>query len=244
MPIIYNGESIRQLVFNGNTMKKAYFNGGLIYTSDFAFSYTGEWEFDSGVNETDLAGDFQIRFLTSGVLTITDMGGTGGKFDIFLCGGGGKGGGRRGWYNNLVGAWQYGGTAGKGGAGSYANESNVSLSEQTYAITIGGETEATSFADLYSATGGTDGTNSFARGNPDWVNGTDGVTIDDVGVYAFGANSGNLYCRSNQDEVTPNSGNGGKRADNESQYGTDNVNRVQLGFPGSTGVIVIRNHRQ
>ena len=64
-----------------------YFNNVLVYSGAFEFSYTGSY-----TTEGDFGGNFVIRFLTSGTLTIIDHGDTGGSYDLFAVGGGGGGG--------------------------------------------------------------------------------------------------------------------------------------------------------
>jgi hypothetical protein len=58
------------------------------------FTYTGEYELvhDDDTPLTDMLMDnWKIRFLTSGVLTITDPGSWNGQADVFMVGGGGAG---------------------------------------------------------------------------------------------------------------------------------------------------------
>lgn len=119
------------------------------------FTYTGDYEVvgDDDQPIEDFAnwkGNWKIRFLTSGTLTITKMNGFDGSIDVFLVGGGGNG--------SCIAA--YGGDkgGGQGGGGGYTStQKAVSIITDTeYEIEIGGAT-STSSAFGHSAAGGENG---------------------------------------------------------------------------------------
>lgn len=99
------------------------------------FTYTGSYEL---VNDADMPiletmGDWKIRFLSSGLLTFTDLKGAADGVDLFLVGGGGGGG--------------YKGNFASGGGGGYTKtEKGVAVAVNTpYEIVVGdGGTPATS----------------------------------------------------------------------------------------------------
>lgn len=124
------------------------------------FTYTGDFEI---VNDADEAisisqDNWKIRFLTSGILTITELKGAANGIDVFLVGGGGTGGG------STTGLSSHVGTGGGGGyTGTYKN---ITLSENTqYAISIGASGGKTSAFD-FSVKPGSNGTG--------WTGGTGG----------------------------------------------------------------------
>ena len=100
------------------------------------FTYTGKYEVVDdddniiGVSE----GNWKIRFLTSGTLTITDLRSAANGIDIFLVGGGGAGGnGKTGYINDS----DHGSGGGGGGSGYTATYKNININTQTYEIVIG-----------------------------------------------------------------------------------------------------------
>lgn len=146
--IYMNGAKANNIYWNGAQAKKVYFNNVLVYSGAFEFTYTGAY-----TTEGDLGGNFVIRFLTSGTLTITDHGDTGGSYDLFAVGGGGGGG----WYSDPSGVLPFG-----GGGGGYTKTSlGVALSVGSYQIKIGAgggqnvDGQTTSFGSQLSVSGGT-----------------------------------------------------------------------------------------
>lgn len=144
-----NGAKVQTPYFNGAKVKKVYFNNVLVYSGAFEFSYTGAY-----TTEGSLEGNFVIRFLTSGTLTITDHGDTGGSYDLFAVGGGGGGG----WYyDGGQGLKPFGG----GGGGYTSTKLGASLSVGSYSITVGAggayntDGQTSSFSSNLSAAGGT-----------------------------------------------------------------------------------------
>ena len=143
----------------------------LTYTTIPIFTYDGEYEIvnDAGETITVSKSDWNIRLLTSGVLTFQDLKNASSGIDIFLVGGGGGGA--------AVGAggrpkFPYGYGSGGGGAGYTKTQTNVSISTGTsYSVTIGagggiaskgGASSVVIGANTYSANGGNGG--SGARG--------------------------------------------------------------------------------
>ncbi len=123
----------------------------------FSFHYTGSFSYKEGnanwVNKNNESVDlrdptWQVKFLTSGTLTVR---GSLSNIDVFLVGGGGGAGG--------CGSTRGGG----GGGGGYTTtQTNVAISNTTYQVTIGaggscGNSGGTSSALGYSAAGGGSG---------------------------------------------------------------------------------------
>lgn len=134
--IYMNGAKANNIYWNGTQAKKVYFNNVLVYSGAFEFTYTGAY-----TTEGDLGGDFVIRFLTSGTLTVTDKGDVS-SVDWFAVGGGGCGG-------------QSGdrdGGGGMGGGGGYTSTVRGATVPTSIQIVIGaGSTEYTISGTLVSA---------------------------------------------------------------------------------------------
>lgn len=130
----------------------------LSYRSTPEFTYTGNCQIvqDNDAAIPDFAswkGNWKIRFLTSGIFTVTNMHGwTDNHIDVFLVGGGGSG------------AW-YDGKAGGGGAGGYTlTKKRIAINTQTpYSITIGAGAPSQS-AQNHGTLPGNDGGNTTAFG--------------------------------------------------------------------------------
>lgn len=127
----------------------------LAYASIPTFTYTGDYELvqddDTPIeNPATYKGDWKLRLLTSGTLTITKMNGFDGSVDVFLVGGGGNG--------SCVAAYEGETGGGQGGGGGYTStQKAVSIITDTeYEIEIGGAT-GTSSAFGHSAAGGENG---------------------------------------------------------------------------------------
>lgn len=139
----------------------------LAYTKIPAFTYTGEYKIvnDSGteISETT-TNDWNIRLLTSGTLTFTDLRGTT-SIDIFMVGGGGGSSSR-------TASSDYGTIHTGGGGGGYTKtQKGVTVSANAgIAVSIGA--------------GGTGGWNPTAGG-------TTSVTVSDSTYSAKGGNTGN-----------------------------------------------------
>lgn len=146
----------------------------LAYTKIPAFTYTGQYKIvnDSGteISETT-TNNWNIRLLTSGTLTFTDLRGTT-SIDVFLVGGGGGS-------NSKTTPTDYGTVHSGGGGGGYTKtQKAVSVSENS-AISVsigagggagssGGTTTVTVNGSTYSASGG-------AAGGAPWFNGNNTV---------------------------------------------------------------------
>lgn len=98
-----NNGKVGNVYWNGAKVKKVFFNNVLVYSGALEFTYTGAYTV-----EGSLDGNFVVRFQTSGTLTITDHGDTGGLYDLFSVGGGGAGN-----------YWSASTRAGGGGGGGY-----------------------------------------------------------------------------------------------------------------------------
>ena len=143
----------------------------LAYRSVPEFTYTGDYEIvqddDTPIEDvSSYSGDWKIRFLTSGDLTVTDLHGATDGVDLFLVGGGGSGNKSQ----NDTGAW----STGAGGGGGYTKTVNgLELAVETpYSIVIGaggsvsdsGADGGSSTAFDYSANGG-EGGSGWRGGN-------------------------------------------------------------------------------
>ena len=200
------------------------------------FTYTGSYTvIDDG------HGDWRIRFLSSGTLTFLTNVPKG--IDVFVVGAGG-GGAVHVYGAHTVSAY--------GGAGRSSTQQASVTKGTGYVITIGaggksnaghgggdagratwtyGANGGSSSAFGHSASGGTGGTgatqdNTVYGGDiiETVTNGTGGSA-----VYEFGGSSGTRYALSGSSAYySNNSGNGGR---NDS-------------FNGSSGIVVIRNHRE
>ena len=146
----------------------------LTYNKIPAFTYTGEYKIvnDSGteISETT-TNNWNIRLLTSGTLTFTDLRGTN-SVDVFLVGGGGGS-------NSKTTSTDYGTVHSGGGGGGYTKtQKSVSVSANS-AIPVsigagggagssGGTTTINVNGSTYSASGG-------AAGGAPWFNGNNTV---------------------------------------------------------------------
>lgn len=146
----------------------------LAYTKIPAFTYTGQYKIvdDSGteISETT-TNNWNIRLLTSGTLTFTDLRGTS-SIDVFLVGGGGGS-------PSKTTSTDYGTVHSGGGGGGYTKtQKAVSVSENS-AISVsigagggagssGGTTTVKVNGSTYSASGG-------AAGGAPWFNGNNTV---------------------------------------------------------------------
>lgn len=149
----------------------------LAYTKIPAFTYTGQYKIvdDSGNEITSTTtNNWNIRLLTSGTLTFTDLRGTS-SIDVFLVGGGAGS-------NSKTTSTDYGTVHSGGGGGGYTKtQKSVSVSENS-AISVsigagggagssGGTTTVTVNGSTYSASGG-------AAGGAPWWNGSNTVCGD------------------------------------------------------------------
>lgn len=146
----------------------------LTYNKIPAFTYTGQYKIvnDSGteISETT-TNNWNIRLLTSGTLTFTDLRGTS-AIDLFLVGGGGGS-------NSKTASTDYGTVHSGGGGGGYTKtKKSVSVSANS-AISVsigagggagssGGTTTVKVNGSTYSASGG-------AAGGAPWWNGSNTV---------------------------------------------------------------------
>lgn len=135
------------------------------------FTYSGDYEIvddhwetissdddisDASIaNKANIIGNWNIKFLTTGVLNFTELNGAGEGVDVFVCGGGGNGGEAAATRDRL---WGYGGG---GGAGGYRNtEFGIPVHERnSYKVVIGGPGGSSSAFNV-SADGGSNGTNA------------------------------------------------------------------------------------
>lgn len=106
----------------------------LSYNQIPAFTYSGSCKV---VNDSDeeisvSKGDWNIKFLTSGTLTLSELNGASSGIDLFLVGGGGGGG------TSNKGTYDGAGYGSGGGGGGYTKTySAVQIAKGSYAITVG-----------------------------------------------------------------------------------------------------------
>lgn len=220
-----------------------------------AFDYSGSYEIlnDDNSATTASSGNWKIRFLTSGTLTITELNGAADGIDVFCVGGGGKGGGGGSCGEDNI-------TQGGGGGGGYTKTSkdiNVSANSN-YSITIGSTgskssgfgVEAsggsgggyTGWGGFAECAGGNGGSGGGATGKSGGTNGGDGgsgsITSGGKGqgttTREFGESSGRLYA---------SGGKGGGGAAGAANTGNGGGGKYGGGGAGGSGIVVIRNKR-
>lgn len=208
-------------------------------------------------------GDYhwRIKFLSSGVLTFSDLGNANGGIDVFLVGGGG------------------GNSYGVGGCGgNTATYRSLTVNTGTpYTITIGAGgagirvTGGSSSAFGHTATGGVSGDNGGTGsggggGTDDWSTGGDGGTDggpgkgkNNSGTYCagqgtttreFAESTGALYAGGGGGYGSIRSGSGGEGG-GANAYGNAEANTGGgaggtsnlVGRNGGSGIVIIRDHR-
>ncbi len=212
------------------------FPGGEAPASIPEFTFTGSY---SLIDDGD--GNWRIKFLTSGTLTVTNADFS---IDLFLSGGGAGGGSNASAHKG-------------GGGGGYTNtQLSITLVKNTsYTMTVGagGSVEVaggTSSAFGYSASGGyTTTTNNganggsgggerYGHGGTDGNDGTASVDSPGIGQHTttkeFGESSGTLYS---------NGGHGGDSGYTLNAGLANTGDAGDAGYAGGSGIVVIRNHR-
>lgn len=225
-----------------------------------AYTYTGVCE-----EVTDDYRNWRLKFLTSGLLTIKNLGNAKDGIDIFLVGGGG------GTYDND----NYGATGGGGGGYTLTKKALFILRGKTYKIDVGAGGQAgadggKSSAFGHSVSGGKGTSNgnggnggsggaaySNGNGGSDGGNGTGTGGTPGTGqgttTREFGESTGDLYSGGGAGSVQ--SGQGGQGGGGSMQQdGEDNTGGGAGGSNGGTsnpqshtggsGIVIIRNTRQ
>ena len=157
-----NSQSVVNLTATNGATINLYAHWKIAYS--FAFRYTGSFSYKDGsagwVNKSNasvtlMQKNWQVKFLSSGTLTVTAIAS---NADVFLVGGGGGAGG-------------CGDTRGGGGGGGGFTTTwkNFGVNAQNYGITIGGGAGCggrggTSSAFGYSAAGGNPGSSFWSGG--------------------------------------------------------------------------------
>lgn len=234
-------------------VKKAYIGvdgtARQIYSGNFEFSYTGQYEFTGS-----LEGNWQIKFLTRGMLTIKSLGNADKGVDLFLLGGG-AGGGRGSGY------W---GRHENGGSGGSANTYyKVPVSEGACEIVVGdggdpGENGKASSAFGRTAGGGTANIAAGAASNitdfdgrryggdggkGGWSTNNYVLTYSQPGGAPHGAAGGQVGSTTAGTTMTDgqaaaaNTGGGGGGG------GSDTGGRGRDGGKGGSGIVIMRNSR-
>lgn len=232
------------------------------------FTYTGDFEIVSDDDQpiTVSQDNWKIRFLTSGILTFTNLNGAEDGIDVFLVGGGGAGGNGV-WDNGYVQPDRRGGGA---GAGYTTTKTGVSVTINTpYNISIGagavapytdpkengspgGATSAFSFTakgggapkNGSGGNGGSGGGNTGHEGATNGGGGTNAGAGQGTTTREFGESAGKLYAtggsgvsKKNGQANTGDGGSGGKYT--ETQPGN-----TASGGSGGSGIVIIRNARR
>lgn len=246
-----SGGKYRECLSTGLWSSTKTYSSGFCYNGNdyrLSFNYTGKFKtsakgsLQTGSYNTT-STDWAIWFTTSGTLTLNAISG---NVDIFLVGGGAKGG--TSCHDCVSGYKDKGGTGGRGGY--RYTVTNVQISPKNYDITIGGNSGLNTSGFGYNASSGT-----YSSGGAGMVinhySGT--VSSSDVkgsgGAYAFGSSSfdSTLYGKSGGgggDWIagdgctsslanTGTGGGGGGAAYQDSYAGKD----------GCTGILIIRNKR-
>lgn len=238
------------------------------------FTYTGDYEIVNDDDEpiTTSQGNWKIRFLTSGTLTITNLNGAENGIDVFCVGAGG-GGGAKG--INFLGA---------GGGGYTKTEKAVSVAVNTpYSIKIGagiaakdgGNTTAfgitanggkTPTSQLVGGNGGSGGgaypniaSTRGRNGGSDGADGESGVASAHGGTgqhtttREFGESTGKLYAGGGAGfgtdgaaNGTPGEGGGAVDVSGKANTGGGGGSSVFVGggTAGGSGIVIIRNARE
>lgn len=159
-----------------------------------SFTYDGDYQI---LNDNDEAistssKNWKIKFLTSGTLNFTNLNGAADGIDVFLVGGGGNG--------NVTTH-----NGGGGGGGYTLTKKNVSISEGTYSITVGGSAGKTTAFGFTANPGGTKeggrggdgGSGGGSAGASGGSNGGNGRGAGGAGqgttTREFGESTGKLY---------------------------------------------------
>lgn len=184
------------------------------------FTYTGDYAIvgDDNNKITSSIKNWKIRFLTSGVLNISNLRGQ--SFDIFVVAGGQPGSVTSKWYDDGQQSYDtFSGHIGSGGASKTFKA--VTLEENVnYSISIGGSNSPSMFGDSSMQASGTgNAVNEFhaSEATP--------LTYASPGVL------GNL-------SVTANTGNGGS-VDKDFSVVSNTISTSG----GSSGIVIIRNAR-
>lgn len=248
---------LRVMQYDGSSWQavEAHYYDGTDWTQlSNAFNPATDITYTGTMTLLDDGGEhWRVKFLTSGVLTVTQSV----LIDAFLVGGGGGGG--------LVGE-----SGGGGGAGYTATYANATLtSGVSYVITIGsgGSVKAnggnTSISVLgYSANGGIGATSNTGgaggsgggsfRASPGYAGGSDGSnglgpggTGQGTTTREFAETTGALYAGGGGGGVSGTGGaGGGGNGDNGGSNGTDNTGGGGgFNHTGGSGIVVIRDQR-
>lgn len=213
------------------------------------FTYSGEYRVNDEGNK-----NWNIQFLTSGVLKFIQRKGATRGIDVFLVGGGNSGA------NGNV---DTGG--GRGGNGGEAKTISAKPALNTeYKITVGGSGESTSgFGNTAAAGGGANGGSGGANSqyNPSGGKGSDGTyAFNDTSYARYGAGGGGgvgVWLGADGVDGTGGKGgdygggNGGTSYYNASTAGLANTGggggggyaAGGSGSPGGSGIVIIRNKR-
>ena len=223
------------------------------------FTYTGQYQL---IDEGE--GDWRIKFLTSGILKFTKLGGAKGGIDVFLVGGGGACG-----YSAGISDW-----CGPGGGGYTKTIRSVSVQENVeYPIVIGAGGQRSTVSNTQTQGGQTSAINtsvdggwsgksisggnggSGAASSNSTLGGTDGGDgqkgangVGEAGkgqgttTREFGESTGTLYASGGAYNVSNGTNNVGNGADNTGNGGGGTNNNSKQ-TKGGSGIAVIRNSR-
>lgn len=179
-------EKVKKLYIDNTKVKKIFIGTTQVFACDFVFKYSGNCTLNGVACTPDtnyeVEGDFVLKFLTGGNLTITEYGDNPNGFDLFMVGAGYHGSGGDG--NAYVGGDCYGGN---GGAGGYYRTITSITPDALTEITIGSTGGAHSTFGDYSTS--TDSTHKTSVGQGGFVQSSSAVhrgsTAGENGVYAF-----------------------------------------------------------
>lgn len=157
----------------------------IVYRITPEFTYTGNYAIvdDSGKNISDFASwknNWRIRFLTSGIFTVTKLNGWNGQLDVFLVGGGGGG---------VSSSGPYGSSGGGGGYTSVVKNHTVSVNT-AYNISIGAGGSASNKGGATKAFGITANGGTTGNGNTGGAGGSGGGGMGANSGGSNGANGG------------------------------------------------------
>lgn len=212
---------------------KADYQAAISFNTIPDFTYTGDFEIVSDDDQpiTVSQGNWKIRFLTSGTLTVTSINGAENGIDVFLVGGGGGGSRAAGGggytktlkavkvsagtaYSIVVGAGgiagvgnsKAGGTGGTSNAfGASANGGKANGTASSYIGANGGSGGGAGSSNGAGGQGGSDGSDGFHRDGTHRDSGTgQGTTTRE-----FGESGGKLYAGGGGGVGTTTPANGG-----------------------------------
>ncbi len=230
------------------------------------FTYTGDYEIvnDSDEPITVSQDNWKIRFITSGMLTFTNLSGAENGIDVFLVGGGGGAKNWDGTYCGPAGGGGYTqtkrnvtvsagksysiqiGAGGKAGSGSYNGSSGNGGTTKAFGQSASGGDGISSGQMHSGANGGSGGAGLSKTAIHGGVDGADGASEYGSGgkgagttTREFGESNGKAYASGGNCILEQSGANGTANTGNGGNGG-----RTGTGGTGGSGIAIIRNARE